>query len=275
MPRGKPYFLQRMQVMQAVPGFRDVHAYPRAHLSLTRAGVRVPVSYRKTWHDGFGARGWKLDVSRRDPAIIASTRVTGERIPTSVLVHDLLDHLLSGFDASGHRAEAMALVQLGKRTGSDIGGDYLQMVREDVRHGHVNGEPLSAFLPAALLADMPVDRRADGRELMQALQTRLGEAELERRLVRHFFRLGERGKGHAQDSWRLLGLKTSRRRLIGLALQRVLSAVDRRVEDRGVEQLQAVFIVGNEQCALEVERGDAFGLRKRYSSRVGEAWPSD
>ncbi len=261
--------------MQAALGFRDVYAYPAAHLSLTLEGVRVPVSYRNTWCDGFGARGWKLDVSRSDPAIIASTRVTGERIPTSVLVHDLLDHLLSGFDASGHRAEAMALVQLGERTGSDIRGDYLQMVREDVRHGHVNREPLSAFLPAALLTDVPADKQADGRGLMQALQAQLGEVELERRLVRHFFTLGECGKRHAQDSWRLLGLKTSRRTLIGLTLQRVLSAVDRRVEERGVEQLQAVFIVGNEQCALEVERGNAFGLRKRYTSRVGEAWPSD
>jgi len=227
------------------------------------------VSYRKTWDDGFGARGWKLDVTCTDPAIIASTRETGERIPTSVLIHDLLDHLLSGFGVSGHRAEAMALVQLSQRTGSDIRCDYLQMVHEDVRNGWVNHEPLVAFLPASLLDAVPSDRYADGRELIRALQAQLGEETLDERLVQHFFDLGERGKGHAQDSWRLLGLKTSRRRAVGLALQRVLSEVDQRVENSAIERLHASFIISNERCALEIDNAAAAGLRKRYSSNVG------
>jgi len=255
--------------MQTSPGFRDVHAYPSAYLSLSLSGVCVPVSYRKTWHDGFGARGWKLDVASEDPAIIASTRETGDRIPTSVLIHDLLDHLLSGFEISGHRAEAMALIQLGKRTGSDIRSDYLQMVREDLHCGRVNQESMASFLPPALLENVPLDKHADGRALIQILQTQLDQDELDKRLVQHFQDLGERGKSHAQDSWRLLGLKPTRCREIGLALQRVLTEVDLCVESKGIEQLNAVFIISNEQCVLEICKAAGAGLRKRYSSNVG------
>jgi len=258
-----------INTMQTSLGFRDVHAYPSTHLRLTLEGVRVPVSYRKTWNDGFGARGWKLDIASTDPVIIASTRETGGRIPTSVLIHDLLDHFLSGFDISGHRAEAMALIQLGKRTGSDIRRDYLQMVREDLHYGRVNHESLASFLPPALIANARMDGHIDGRELIQALQSEMGVEELEERLVQHFMDLGERGEAHAQDSLRLLGLKPSRCREIGLALQRVLAEVDQRVENEGIERLNATFIISNEQCALEIINAAGSGLRKRYSSGVG------
>ena len=249
-------------------GFRNVHAYPTLLLHLTLAGVCVPVTYRKTWQDGFGARGWKLDASIADPAIIASTRETGGRIPTSVLVHDLLDHFFSGFDISGHRAEAMALVQLGKRTGSDIRQDYLQMVDEDLLHGQVNRESLAGFLPRAWLANMASASRSDGRELIQSLQEQFGEEGLRQRLVQRFLELGERGTGHAQDSWRLLGLEPSRSRDIGLALQRVLVEVDQRVEQVGIEQLSATFIVNNEQCVLQLRHVNGAKLAPRYTSRV-------
>ncbi|HHJ17903.1 MAG TPA: hypothetical protein ENJ80_14550 [Gammaproteobacteria bacterium] len=250
-------------------GFRNVHAYPTLLLHLTLAGVCVPVTYRKTWQDGFGARGWKLDVSIADPAIIASTRETGGRIPTSVLVHDLLDHFFSGFDISGHRAEAMALVQLGKRTGSDIHRDCLQMVDEDLLHGRVNRESLADFLPQAWLAAIPFARHMEGRELIRALRKQFGEEELRQRLARRLLELGERGISHAQDSWRLLGLDPARNREIGLAVQRVLVQVDQQVEQAGIEQLSATFIISNEQCALQLRHVDgATALAPRYSSRV-------
>ena len=86
--------------------------------------VVVRVTYRSEWPDGFGARGWKLDIALDDPEIIASTPSPGERINTSVLVHDILDHYVSGFPPSGHRNEAMALIQLSTRTGSDPRSDY-------------------------------------------------------------------------------------------------------------------------------------------------------
>lgn len=72
---------------------------------MTDNGIRIPVTYRHEWHDGFGARGWKLDYSLDDPYIIAATAETGNRIPTSVLVHDILDHYLCGLPLSGQRNE--------------------------------------------------------------------------------------------------------------------------------------------------------------------------
>jgi len=59
-----------------------------------------------------------------------------------VFIHDILDHFLSGFGVSGHRSEAMALIQLSKRTGSD----YEQLVTEDILNGRVNGEVLQSLL---------------------------------------------------------------------------------------------------------------------------------
>jgi hypothetical protein len=70
----------------------------------------VAVTYRREWQDGFGARGWKLDIGIDDGYVIASTAYCGENIPTSILIHDIVDHHLCAFRLSGHRHEAMALV---------------------------------------------------------------------------------------------------------------------------------------------------------------------
>ncbi|MFN2348484.1 MAG: hypothetical protein ABR558_02765 [Thioalkalivibrio sp.] len=88
---------------------RDVLAYPPSVLKRDGNYVTVGAHYERIWQDGFGARGWKLNHTLNDPEIIASTRETGNSIPTSVFVHDVLDHLFSGFAPSGHRAEAMAM----------------------------------------------------------------------------------------------------------------------------------------------------------------------
>jgi len=128
---------------------RDLRLLPRAWLRLESSVVSIPVSYRASWSDGFGARGWKLNANLDDPQIIAATSDASGAIPTSVLVHDMLDHLLCGFVPSGHRAEAMALEQLARRTGSDPTPDYRQMVREDLFAGQVVGEPMVRFIGAS------------------------------------------------------------------------------------------------------------------------------
>ena len=92
--------------------FRSVEQYPQNLLRMADDGVQVPLTYKKVWDDGFGVRGWKVNVTIGDSEIIASTRETGQRINTSVFIHDILDHFLSGFGVSGHRSEAMALIQL-------------------------------------------------------------------------------------------------------------------------------------------------------------------
>ena len=235
-----------MMMSSTVQGsFRSVARYPNDLLRIGDDGVQVPVTYKKVWDDGFGARGWKLNATISDPEIIASTRETGQRINTSVFIHDILDHFLSGFNVSGHRSEAMALIQLSKRTGSDPGSDYGQMVREDILNGRVNGEDLKDFLPADLYALVPEDSAMTDRETMSYLRKRLGEDHLKTSLVDHFFKLGKAGEAHADESWITLGLDTKKRTVIGEALQSLLEVIDQTVEKSGVEEVHGVIIINN------------------------------
>ena len=84
-----------MMLSSSVQGsFRSIKQYPQNLLRIGDGSVQVPVTYKKVWDDGFGARGWKVNATIGDPAIIASTRETGLRINTSVFIHDILDHYM-------------------------------------------------------------------------------------------------------------------------------------------------------------------------------------
>ncbi len=257
-----------VRVPSGTHAFREPVRYPRAFLQPGPDGVRVAVRYRREWQDGYGARGWKLEAAVGDPAIIASTRETGDRIPTSVLIHDVLDHFLSGFAVSGHRAEAMATVQLSDRTASPVERDFLQLVDEDLLFGHVNGEPLASFLPADLLYRVPV-AAGDTRATMHSLEQKLGREALRARLLQRLFELGNRGKPHARRCWRVLGLEYDLRGGIGQALQRILQEADLDVERAGTTGLCAHFLIGNRACALQTDADAEDGaVRPRYTALV-------
>jgi hypothetical protein len=226
--------------------------YPQHLLQVNDDSVAIPVTYKKVWDDGFGARGWKVDATIGDPEIIASTRETGHRISTSVFVHDILDHFLSGFGVSGHRSEAMALVQLSKRTGSDPTADYEQLVREDILNGRVNGEKFADFLPADLSALIPHGKTMTGREIIAFLCQQTGEERLVKSLVNNFFKLGVRGENHADESWKKLGLDPGKRKNTGLALQSLLEQVDRAVEAAGVEQLHGIIKINSRNVSFNI-----------------------
>ncbi len=230
--------------------FRDVLLYPNSLLAIQPAGVSFPVTYKKSWDDGFGARGWKLDATIGDPQIIASTRETGERINTSVFVHDILDHFLSGFGVSGHRSEAMALIQLSKRTQSDPSPDYGQMVREDIMRGSVNGESLATFLPEQLVSMLPADANMNDKEAMSFLMHTIGEQRLCEMLVARFFDLGRTGEQHATDSWSALGLNPQDRTAMGLSLQELLESIDREAEEVGVDKLEGRITLSHKDATF-------------------------
>ncbi|MCW8935920.1 MAG: hypothetical protein OQK98_14445 [Gammaproteobacteria bacterium] len=236
--------------------FRNIREYPKAFLQISSNGIRLPVTYKKSWDDGFGARGWKLDVTIDDPEIIASTRETGQRINTSVFVHDILDHFLSGFGVSGHRSEAMALIQLAKRTGSDPEPDYEQMVKEDIINGRVNGESLITFLPEQLKDLLPsVCEMTDG-EIISYLKQKVSEKKLRDILVEHFFTLGEAGEKHAIASWLTLGLEPKKQTEIGLALQKLLEVIDSRVEEMKIEELKGLIVINNENITFTLQESN-------------------
>lgn len=213
--------------------------------------INIAVSYRHEWNDGFGARGWKLDYGLDDPCVIAATAETGACIATSVLVHDILDHYLCGLPLSGHRNEAIALVQLAERTGSSPTPDFARMVDEDLLHGRVNGEPLREFLPEQLRAMVPAHEE-DGRRLIALLRQTLGPEMLREQLVARFHELGEAGAPSARQQWRKLGLDYLRRSAMGMALQAIIGQADRERLERSEAWACGYFLVGNHSCALQL-----------------------
>ena len=213
--------------------------------------MNVPVTFKRAWDDGFGARGWKLDISAHDPEIIASTAFSGESIPTSVLIHDILDHLVSGFGPSGHRNEAMALMQLHLRTGSYIRPDIEQMIKEDILQGTVIGETLESFLPYDLLEHLPAVS-ASNKEKMTTLISKLGRDQVLASLLNRFHELGTLGIPGAKESWGNLGLDYSTRTATGLCLQSLLENADKYVSEHEVGSARGDFVVGNTACALRL-----------------------
>ncbi len=234
--------------------YKDVTQYPGRYLQIEEDRIRIPVTYKKSWDDGFGARGWKVDVTIGDPQVIASTRETGQRINTSVFIHDILDHFLSGFDVSGHRSEAMALIQLSHRTGVSPEPDYRQIIEEDILNGRVNGEPMKSFLPSSLVSLLPGDKDTSDKEIISFLKDKLGNKGLTDTLINHFFILGKAGEEHARNSWKKLGLNHDMQTEIGNALQKLLIEIDRKAEVMGMDEDKGIITIERNHVSFNDQR---------------------
>ena len=231
---------------------------------MDRKVVVVEATYKSVWNDGFGARGWKLNDSIGDPVVIANTSETGMKIPTSVFVHDIVDHHLSGLKLSGHRNEAIALNLLYERTGSDPTPDYEQMIEEDLMIGRVNGELLIDFLPDNLKGLIPQKIRNSNKLSIGYLLGSLGREPLKRVLVRHFYDISEKGRGGAIESWNNTGLDFNKRKEIGMGIQRLLSKADKYFEECGSDVLRANFLIANNNCAMEIDNEVVSYFREYY-----------
>jgi hypothetical protein len=227
------------------------------------AEVRVPCLYRRTWQDGFGARGWKLAGTANDPEVIASTAATGERIPTSVFVHDILDHFLCGLGPSGHRNEAVALLQLAPRTGADPTPDFARMVDEDLLQGRVLGETFREFLPPELAKTAPAGIR-DGKAIVERLQEQLGPEVLRERLIARFFELGRAGSSEARKHYASQGLDLGRRGPLGLALQRLLDRADTWVQETNLEGAAGEIWITRQHCGFQIRRPHRWSRETAY-----------
>ncbi len=254
--------------LDCVNSFRDVNRYPIDLMKQHDKGVEVFVTYNKVWNDAFGARGWKLNATVGDPEIIASTRQTGQQINTSVFVHDILDHFLSGFGVSGHRSEAMALIQLAQRTGSDPRPDFEQMIYEDIMNGRVNGETMQTFLPHRLLDILPPGKALSDRDMVEYLTDAIGKKSLVQTLVNHFFLLGSKGKNHAIESWSKLGLVNENAANTGMAVQSLLEKADYEAESSGVDRLDASIIISKKNCVLIATSGKPEYPRAVYHAEI-------
>ncbi|MBU1263169.1 MAG: hypothetical protein KJ946_00935 [Gammaproteobacteria bacterium] len=214
--------------------------------------IIVPIIYHHEWADGFGARGWKLEAAIDDPEVIAATSETGLRIPTSVLIHDILDHHLCGLPLSGHRNEAIALHQLSLRTGSDPRPDLIQMVDEDIMHGRVIGESMHAFLPEHLRARLP-GGLTDDKDIAEHLIHHLGWEKLHQALTQHMANIGREGASEARNRYQSSGLDYARRSALGLAMQTLFERADALAEGADWEKGQGRFLLMNDDCELRIE----------------------
>lgn len=219
---------------------------------MSEASVLIPVTYRAEWQDGYGARGWKLDVSLDDPEVIAATAETGRKLPTSVLVHDILDHHLCGLALGGHRNEAIALHQLSLRTGADPQPDLLQMVDEDLMHGGVVGESMRDFLSEELRAVLPPGLNGD-RSVVEYLAARMGRDRLRQSLLRRLCDIGRDMSDGAVEHYRRSGLDPARRGVLGLALQALLVRVDAQALSENWQEAHGRFALSDRRCALEID----------------------
>lgn len=242
---------------------------------MTAAIVQTPrteiaVTYRREWSDGFGARGWKLDCALDDPNVIAATAETGTRIPTSVLVHDILDHHLCGLPLSGHRNEAKALYQLATRTGSDPTPDFAQMVDEDLMQARINGESLYQFLPDWLLALAPKYVSTE-RDLIRALKNRLGSYALRQVLVMRFVEIGAEYAIAAMHRFEENGLIYAKRRDYGDGLQRLLREADAWALETQIETSHGSFFLSRKRCALLITEPGPQQFETNVNNHKGES----
>ena len=205
--------------------------------------VVVPALYAEQWDDGFGARGWKLDVPDLGADVIAATPYTGERIATSVFVHDLVDHHLCGFRLSGYLDEAGALIQLAERTGSDPVPDFQQIIDEDLLSGLVSGPDWKDLLPASLVAG--VDTKADPKVALQALRRKLGDGLLRALFTAGFVQEGWLHRDAARTAWTAHGLDYDARPRIALALQELFEWMDAQVQVGAWPLARGDFSIGN------------------------------
>lgn len=225
--------------------------------------VRIPVTYNAEWQDGYGARGWKLDVAIDDPEVIAATAETGRKLPTSVLVHDILDHHLCGLALGGHRNEAIALHQLGLRTGADPLPDLMQMVDEDLINGVVVGEPMRTFLSDELRALLPPNLNED-RSVIEYLAARIGRDALRQSLLQRLLDIGRDMADAAMAQYRRSNLDPARRGLMGLTLQALLVRIDARAISENWLEAHGEFALSDRLCALEIDVPYSLQLDTHY-----------
>lgn len=219
---------------------------PRRQVS----GMLLDVTYHSECQDGYRAQGWKLNLAMDDPAVIACTAYTGNKTPTSVLVHDILDHLISGFWLSGYINEARATAMHGLRNGIKIRSSYEWMVNEILSTNNLK-EPISGLLPANISTSIPALTAPD--KTLELLLKNNHPADIRRHLMEGFFRTGLSGIPIAVSNWRTQCLDFGKMYSIGLCLQALLAEAQDIVVDWASETAKGQFFVGNEVCKFAVE----------------------
>lgn len=212
------------------------------------------MTYRTEWQDGFGARGWKLDFATNDPMVIACTAYTGEKSPTSVLVHDILDHFVSGFPPSGYLNEARATALHGLRNGLEVHSSYESMVDEILGSKGLE-EPVDEFLPPFLIAEVPKEIIAND-EKFACLLEKYGAEYLRQAMLKYFFQIGLSGIPMAMDNWRKHRIEFGKMNSMGRCIQCLLEDAEKIIAEWDVESARGRIVIGNDTCEFSIGSQD-------------------
>ena len=215
--------------------------------------LEFPLIYRTEWQDGYGAQGWKLDIAVNDSEVIACSSYTGQKSQTSVLIHDLLDHLVSGFWLSGYRNEARATAMHGLRNGIEVRSSYERMI-EDILQSRNLGEPFQNFLPSKVVAGIPQNCVTDTDKFEFLLKQR-GLDELRTLMLQGFLALGIGGIPLAYEQWKKQNLRFEKMQAIGRCLQRLQERGESLIAEAGADMATGSFQISNEACQLMLELG--------------------
>ncbi|HEY5602933.1 MAG TPA: hypothetical protein VIM41_07495 [Gammaproteobacteria bacterium] len=217
------------------------------------SGIPFGLRYRSEWNDGYGAQGWKLDAALDDPAVIACTAYTGDKTPTSVLVHDILDHLVSGFSLSGYANEARATAMHGLRNGIEVRSSY-EWMADEILNEAAKDDLLAEFLPSGMMAGVPASSSPDDR--FASLIAHHGRACVRSTIVEGFFRTGLSGIPVALANWRRQRLEFDRMHAIGLCLQGLLAEAEDVIGKSSVKIATGQVLVGNSICEFVVDTAE-------------------
>lgn len=114
------------------------------------------------------------------------------------------------------------------------------------------------------LSGLIPDHVGDDKAVIEFLRREFGKRSLRDNLVNHFVAIGESVQDRVELHWLFMGLDYQRRSDMGMALQRLLVQIDGRACEQDWTQAQGRFVVGNRQCAIELDSP----IRLRITERV-------
>ncbi len=215
--------------------------------------VTVEATYRASWSDASGTRGWRLDPAMEEPSLRSATPGEAGWGPDWALIHALLDHWIPGFPFTSHRSRAKAMVQLAGRTGVDPAPLLQHMVDEDLLVTGSRGERLDSLLPVFLAERLPADRLPDC-ERLAALRADVGDGLLRSTLTAHLLRLGWEGVAPARATWLARGLDFGRRGSMAAALHNLFEWMDGTVREGGWEEAHGEIAAADDWVRFRFDR---------------------
>lgn len=211
---------------------------------------RFRLTYRDEWSDSFGARGWKLESAVANPEIIACTAHAGGKSPTSVIVHDILDHLVSGFGLSGCLNEARAIVMHGLRNGIEVRSSFECLVDDILRDPASDSDARELF--AALLPAPVRFCCRSSAEMVERVGAQLGTAKMRARLIQRLIGVGLGGVRTAMTNWERRHLPFEKMADIGFCVQELLEKADDAILANKIAVADALLDLSDDVCRLEL-----------------------